>query len=136
MILSPQELNRWLKYRDEEASYFVHIWTHLRPQWFKVDIGLDDDGYYQYYDHPLWLYFKNSYYTANNNWLPLCICAEPHIPLPESTYELIISEHDFNTVKKFARRYADQLKQVADGKNSSLIFDALEADYPNLETTL
>ena len=128
MYLSQQELNRWLDYREDEVSYFVHIWAHLSPQWSKIDLGLDDDGYYQFYGHPLWLYFKNSYDTESYDWLPLSIDANPHIPLPESMYELKISEQDFNTVKEFALRYANILKKVADGESSALIFDALSAE--------
>ena len=125
IVLSETELARWLTYRDEEASDFVHIWAHLRPQWSNVDLGLDDDSYYLYYGHPLWLYFKNSYDIDSTAWLPMCICESPYIPLPRSKYRLDISDTDFETVKKFVIHYESLLRQVADGESSGILFDVM-----------
>ncbi len=131
-MLSEKEYARWLTFRDEEASDFVHIWAHLRPDVIRVDLGFDDDGYYRYNDHPLWLYFKNSYDTDSNDWLPMCVCGSPYIPLPESRYQLNIADADFEAVKEFTRRYGRLLKRVADGESSVLVFDAINNQSQHL----
>lgn len=127
-ILKGKEYRRWRRYRQDEASSFVHIWAHLSP-YLNVDIGLDDDGYHKYFHHPLWIYFKNSYETDSREWLPLIVDGtECYIPLPE--YHLHISEEDFREIVSFAGYYSKLIKRLADSEmNFGLFCGYLEAIF-------
>lgn len=108
-----EQLKRYLEYSRYEISYFVHIWTHIK-NWLPVDIALDDDAYYKYNSHPVWLYFRNSYDDSCEDWLPVVVDKNPYIPLSDA--HLNIAYLDYLSVCQFIHTYCELIKKLADSE--------------------
>ena len=106
-----------LPYYEEETSYvFLHIFRHLH-NWLPVDVALDPEKQYLKYNHPLWIYFNNSYSKEICEWTPMII--SPNIDecyIPINNFQLGIATVDFEKVKKFCSTYYHTLKSLAEQK--------------------
>ena len=102
----------------EELSLFTYC-SKRRTQ-LPVDLFIDTSKIYEYFEHPLWLYFQNSYNSTDDLWLPIYVANQPELVYKNEIVN--ISNNDLNKIILFIKKFKKSLINVADEKKKYIDF--------------
>jgi hypothetical protein len=124
--ITPYEtLEDYYSENDEDMWEF----RRLSPQTtgLSVDVFVDDNQAYKHHNHPIWVYFRNTYNSDKHDYLPMLINEHPHIPLIQP--KINISSKDVEEIKRFIIKNYLPLLQMS--KEGSAKFHSIETDEIN-----
>lgn len=108
-------------YKTDEINGSTFLPLSPERTGLPVYIQIDNWSRFKYLEHPLWIYFKNSYDDRSNEWLPLVVSEKPYLPFPRKKVK--ITKEDFEKIVEFVSRYSSELRAVADDINELTITD-------------
>lgn len=107
---------------DYYAANDDEMWSYRResPQntGLGIDIFVDDDMSYKWFEHPKWVYFRNNYESVRE-YLPMLIDKQhPRIPLINPNIK--ISLKDIEQIKNFIIKNYSGLIKISNGGTARL----------------
>lgn len=123
-MIKERTLYYYKTYEINGANFFP---LTVKKTGLPVDIQVDNNMTFSFMEHPVWIYFRNSYDNNSNEWIPLVVSKQPYLPYPNKRIK--ITNEDFEEIIDFVYEFRRELKALALSKISTISFIRLVNEY-------